>query len=265
MRSILLTILLWAFATIAPERRRPLDGRQGPGTKTAPRRESRDEHGGQARGGRQPGVRGGRRRRAREPPAAAGREAPRQTLPGRCRWSGPGRRAPTDRPSSGPSAAATPACPMASSRSCPMRRGCPYRFVWIVEPWFDPSGVIPFIAVVVAINAIMGAALAFYLSHPLRRLRRVMDRFGRGDLRARVGSRRRDEIGAVSREFDLLAERVETLMTAERRLLQDVSHELRSPLARLGCRHRPGHQAGGSRPPAGSNPTGRHATLRPRG
>ena len=79
----------------------------------------------------------------------------------------------------------------------------------------------------------MGAALAFYLSHPLRRLRRVMDRFGRGDLKARVGSRRRDEIGAVSREFDLLAERVETLMTAERRLLQDVSHELRSPLARL--------------------------------
>ena len=68
---------------------------------------------------------------------------------------------------------------------------------------------------------------------PLRRLRRVMDRFGRGDLRARVGSRRRDEIGVVSREFDLLAERVETLVTAERRLLQDVSHELRSPLTRL--------------------------------
>ena len=37
----------------------------------------------------------------------------------------------------------------------------------------------------------------------------------------------------VSREFDLLAERIETLMTAERRLLQDVSHELRSPLTRL--------------------------------
>ena len=60
-----------------------------------------------------------------------------------------------------------------------------------------------------------------------------MDRFGRGDLPARVGSRRRDEIGVVSREFDLLAERVETLMTAERRLLQDVSHELRSPPTRL--------------------------------
>ena len=68
---------------------------------------------------------------------------------------------------------------------------------------------------------------------PLRRLRRAMDRFGRGDLRARVGSRRRDEVGEVSPRFDLLAERVETLVTAERRLLQDVSHELRSPLTRL--------------------------------
>jgi signal transduction histidine kinase len=108
-----------------------------------------------------------------------------------------------------------------------------HRLIWIVEPWFDTPGATPFIAVVVAVNAFMGAVLAFYLSHPLRRLRQVMDRFGRGDRQARVGSRRRDEIGVVSREFDLLAERVETLMTAERRLLQDVSHELRSPLTRL--------------------------------
>lgn len=108
-----------------------------------------------------------------------------------------------------------------------------FRFIWVVEPWFKPPSAKPFIAVVVAIIAAMGAALALYISVPLRRLRRVMGRFGRGDLGARVGSRRRDEIGFVSREFDLLAERVETLVIAERRLLQDVSHELRSPLTRL--------------------------------
>ncbi len=108
-----------------------------------------------------------------------------------------------------------------------------YRFVWIVEPWFDVPSPTPFIAVVVVINALMGTALAFYLSRPLRRLRQAMDRFGSGDLNARTGSRRRDELGVVSREFDLLAERIETLLTAERRLLQDVSHELRSPLTRL--------------------------------
>src|SRR5262249_20785302 len=104
-----------------------------------------------------------------------------------------------------------------------------HRLIWIVEPWFDTPGATPII-VVIGVNAFMGTVLAFYLSRPLRRLRQVMDRFGRGDLKARVCSRRRDEIGVVSREFDLLAERVETLMTAERRLLQDVSHELRSPL-----------------------------------
>jgi two-component system sensor histidine kinase CpxA len=107
-----------------------------------------------------------------------------------------------------------------------------HRLIWIVEPWFDTPGATPII-VVIGVNAFMGTVLAFYLSRPLRRLRQVMDRFGRGDLKARVGTRRRDEIGVVSREFDLLAERVEMLMTAERRLLQDVSHELRSPLTRL--------------------------------
>ena len=64
-------------------------------------------------------------------------------------------------------------------------------------------------------------------------MRRVVDRFGRGDLAARVGSSRRDEIGELSRAFDEMAGRIETLLAAERRLLQDVSHELRSPLARL--------------------------------
>ena len=79
----------------------------------------------------------------------------------------------------------------------------------------------------------MGAVLAVHLAAPLRRLRRVVDRFGRGDL-PRVGSHRRDEIGELSRAFDQMAGRIETLLTAERRLLQDVSHELRSPLTRLG-------------------------------
>jgi len=60
-----------------------------------------------------------------------------------------------------------------------------------------------------------------------------VDRFGRGDLSARVHSRRRDEIGNLGRAFDEMAERMETLLTAERRLLQDISHELRTPLARL--------------------------------
>jgi signal transduction histidine kinase len=75
--------------------------------------------------------------------------------------------------------------------------------------------------------------LALQLALPLRRLRHVVDRFGRGDLQARSGSRRGDEIGDLSRAFDQMAARIALLVGAERRLLQDVSHELRSPLARL--------------------------------
>src|SRR5205085_10129229 len=69
---------------------------------------------------------------------------------------------------------------------------------------------------------------------PVRALQKAVERFGRGDLTARVGSARRDELGQLARTFDQMAERIETLVAAERRLLLDISHELRSPLARLG-------------------------------
>ena len=68
----------------------------------------------------------------------------------------------------------------------------------------------------------------------MRALQKAVERFGRGDLSARVGSTRRDELGQLARTFDRMAGRIETLLAAERRLLLDISHELRSPLARLG-------------------------------
>ena len=80
----------------------------------------------------------------------------------------------------------------------------------------------------------MGSVLALHLAAPLRKLRRVVEHFGCGNLAVRAGSTRKDEIGELSRAFDEMADRIETLLSAERRLLQDVSHELRSPLARLG-------------------------------
>jgi len=76
--------------------------------------------------------------------------------------------------------------------------------------------------------------LAFHLSRPVRQLQQAVERFGEGDLALRVNSRRRDELGELARTFDRMADRIETLLTAERRLLLDISHELRSPLARLG-------------------------------
>ena len=57
-----------------------------------------------------------------------------------------------------------------------------------------------------------------------------------GDLSTRVGpllEKRADEFSDLARDFDLMAERIEALVQSQRRLLQDISHELRSPLARL--------------------------------
>lgn len=79
-------------------------------------------------------------------------------------------------------------------------------------------------------------ALAWYLAAPLQRLRRAFDRFGAGDLAVRTAAGvrgRHDEIAELSRDFDAMAARIAQLMQGRERLLHDVSHELRSPLARL--------------------------------
>ncbi len=75
--------------------------------------------------------------------------------------------------------------------------------------------------------------LAYYLTYPVRRLQRAVERFGHGDLSARAAPRRRDELGELARTFDRMADRIQTLLDAQHRLLLDISHELRSPLARL--------------------------------
>lgn len=76
-------------------------------------------------------------------------------------------------------------------------------------------------------------ALALYLTAPISKLRLAAQRFADGDLHTRLDIKRRDELGELAREFDQMAERIATLVTSEKRLTQDISHELRSPLARL--------------------------------
>jgi signal transduction histidine kinase len=75
--------------------------------------------------------------------------------------------------------------------------------------------------------------LAYYLTYPVRKLQRAVERFGHGDLSTRAKTRRGDELGELGRTFDRMADRIQTLVDAEHRLLLDISHELRSPLARL--------------------------------
>jgi signal transduction histidine kinase len=87
--------------------------------------------------------------------------------------------------------------------------------------------------VILGILALLCYAFARYLTNPVRQLQQVVDRFGQGDFTARARVSRGDEIGQLARTFNNMADRIEMLMAAERRLLQDISHELRSPLARL--------------------------------
>ena len=75
-----------------------------------------------------------------------------------------------------------------------------------------------------------------YLTEPLDRLGEAAAKIAEGRLDTRVEpslKRRHDEIAGLARNFDLMAERIEALVSGQRRLLGDVSHELRSPLARL--------------------------------
>ncbi|NOR71110.1 MAG: HAMP domain-containing protein [Methylomarinum sp.] len=78
--------------------------------------------------------------------------------------------------------------------------------------------------------------LAWYITQPIRLLREATNRFASGKLDTRVMpniGQRRDEITDLAKDFDYMAEQVQQLVDVQKRLLNDVSHELRSPLARL--------------------------------
>jgi two-component system sensor histidine kinase CpxA len=78
--------------------------------------------------------------------------------------------------------------------------------------------------------------LARYLVRPIRRIRAAAAAFAHGDLSARAGSHlgsRRDEAADLVREFDRMADRVAASIQAQQRFIGDVSHEIKSPLARL--------------------------------
>lgn len=86
------------------------------------------------------------------------------------------------------------------------------------------------------ISGLVCFLLARYLTAPVRRLSQATREFASGDLSLRVSpalGRRKDEIAELARDFDHMAERLEELINSQKQLISDVSHELRSPLARL--------------------------------
>lgn len=83
---------------------------------------------------------------------------------------------------------------------------------------------------------LFSAILAWNLTRPMLQMRKAFGRVSQGDLSVRLFStmgKRHDELSDVARDFDSMAERLQVLVKAREELLHDVSHELRSPLARL--------------------------------
>jgi len=91
-------------------------------------------------------------------------------------------------------------------------------------------------AVALFFGGIIGYILAWRLTAPIRKLRAAAQRLAGGDLSARVGvaqGENGDEVADLGRDLNRMAERIEVLMEGQKRLARDVSHELRSPLARF--------------------------------
>lgn len=107
----------------------------------------------------------------------------------------------------------------------------------IIERFFGTTATLPIrLAIMLLIGGLVAYWLARYLSRPLRQLRTAAQRIAEGDLDVRVTPALRgatEEVVEVAHDFDRMAERIAQLLEAQQRLLRDVSHELRSPLARL--------------------------------
>ena len=99
-----------------------------------------------------------------------------------------------------------------------------------------PGTQVAVLSIGILAAAVTSLLLARYLSAPIVRLQKASRALAAGALDTRVGrpsTRRKDEVGTLARDFDAMAERIQALVTDKETLLRDVSHELRSPLARI--------------------------------
>jgi len=157
-----------------------------------------------------------------------------------------GRRMPDGAPGLAQKALETQLPKFASNESAPLlarpvltARGGKYVLVAEMPPrlspprWYD-HGL--HLLIIILIGATFCYWLAKYLTSPVAKLRAATQELAGGNLAVRVTpalGKRRDELASLGADFDLMAEQIESLLKSQRRLLGDISHELRSPLARL--------------------------------
>ena len=101
-------------------------------------------------------------------------------------------------------------------------------------PWGRPPFDFGWMLIVVGLAVAVGAyPVMRRLTLRLESLQRGVERWGEGDLSARVSTEGSDEVAFLAARFNHAAERIETLMNSHKSLLANASHELRSPLARI--------------------------------
>ena len=93
--------------------------------------------------------------------------------------------------------------------------------------------ILVWLLLAIIIIGLVSIALASTLTRRIRQLRSAVQVISAGDLSARVSLSGRDEVSALATDFNVMAERVSEMLASQRQLVSDVSHELRSPLARL--------------------------------
>ena len=121
--------------------------------------------------------------------------------------------------------------------------GRPYILMLYMKPGFGDLREVflgsreePLMAGIVFAVTLFCAWLAYQISTPVRRLQLAARKVAEGDLTTRVPNsvlKRRDELAALGRDFDSMVGRLELLVRNQKNLLDSVSHELRSPLARI--------------------------------
>lgn len=109
-----------------------------------------------------------------------------------------------------------------------------------VSTWRAPFGFFWTLSMVAVAVALAIYPIVRRLTHRLEALQRNVERWGNGDLSVRMPTGGRDEVGFLARVFNKAAEQIETLvktrealLTSQKSLLANASHELRSPLTRI--------------------------------
>ncbi len=131
----------------------------------------------------------------------------------------------------------------------------------LLPPFFGPGEVLRTL-VTLAVLTLVCFFLARSLAEPVKRLQKAAQRFAGGDYSARVGGGfwlPGKELVALARDFDIMAERTEAVISSRTRLLRDISHELRSPLARLSVALELARRRGGAEGEAALDKIGREA------